>query len=374
VSESFDSTSGLVTIRELDPIVRCAPEATFPPTRSSCKEFVSAGVQLERTWQTSSGDRVASMTDSWSSTDGAAHTLDALYEQWFAADSEAGGAFELPGTGGFAPTTKGELVAVPAGAGAIYYKQDAATPDAGDGEHAQGAIVYGTSPSEPLEFHEGTAAGKKTGTQFNMPYRAGVPASGAYALRMGFVQAYALPEVQALSEALESSFALTPSVGAPPHAPFSALAVPPAPPAIRVRQIGPAGGSGGRVTVTLACVGPAGSSCEVQASLSTLELTRSGKLFALSARHGHARTRVQRVSVGSSRVRIAAGRRLRVAIALNATGRGLLARFRRLPVRLRVVLLSGARRSLMISRYLTIHRRLPRRARTDRPRRRRGRR
>src|SRR6202041_3333278 len=149
-------------------------------SKASCKEFVSAGVQLERTWRTSGGNRVASMTDDWSSTDGAGPTLSALYEQWFAASAEAGGAFELPGTGAFAPSTKGELVATAAGAGAIYYEEDAEAPAGGDGEHPLGAIVYDRSPSEPLNFHEGTSAGKKIGTEFNMPYRATIPASGTY--------------------------------------------------------------------------------------------------------------------------------------------------------------------------------------------------
>ena len=289
------------------------------------------------------------MTDNWSSTDGAAHALSALYEQWFAAHAEEGGAFEFPGTGAFAPTTKGEIVAVPAGAGAIYYREDAATPAAGDGEHPQGAVVYDRSPSEPLDFHEGTSAGKKIGTEFNMPYRVTIPASGTYALRMGFVQAYALAEAQTLTEALQSSFAPTLSITSPTSgttvstpsvtvagtaADTGALAsltvaghavsvgaggtwstsvalaqgantvaavatdqagfttgksitvtyAPPAPPASRVAhvsEVGTASGSDGRTTVTLACAGAAGTSCEVLTSLSTIEKLRGGKLVAV---------------------------------------------------------------------------------------------
>jgi len=102
VSQAFDKTTGLLTLHELDPLVRCSPGASFPPTKASCKEFISTGVQLERIWQTSSANRVAAMTDDWSSTDGSPHALNALYEQWFAAHSEEGGAFEFPGTGAFA--------------------------------------------------------------------------------------------------------------------------------------------------------------------------------------------------------------------------------------------------------------------------------
>lgn len=218
VTQVFDPSTGLIRIDEVDPLVKCSPETIFPPTQASCKEFVSTGVQLERTWRTSDSDQVASMTDSWSSTDGDAHALSALYEQWWGIEDKAGGAFEFPGSGTFAPTTTGEAVSLPAGAGAIDYREDAATPAGGDGEHPQGAIVYDRAPSEPATVYEGSGAGKVNadGTEFNMPYEATIPASGTYALRMGFVQAYALSEVQTLTEAVEASFAPTLSIAAPP--------------------------------------------------------------------------------------------------------------------------------------------------------------
>ena len=208
VTEAFDPASGGVSIREVDPIVKCAPEAVFPPTPTSCEEFVATGVQLERTWQTSSANQVATMTDNWSSTDGLPHTLSALYEQWFALDEGEGGAFQFAGTGAFAPTQRGDSVTLPAGANAIDYKQDAATPATGDGEHPQGAIVYDRAPSEPLAIHEGSDESKpaETGTGFSMPYQATIPATGSYTLQLGFVQAYGLSEVQALTQAVESSF------------------------------------------------------------------------------------------------------------------------------------------------------------------------
>jgi hypothetical protein len=366
VTQTFDRASGLVTIDEVDPLVRCSPAASFPPTKTSCGEFVSAGVQLERTWQTSDGNRVALMTDNWSSTDGAPHALSALYEQWFAASSEAGGAFELPGTGGFAPSTKGELVAVPAGAGAIYYEQDAETPAGGDGEHPLGAIVYDQAPSEPLSFHEGTAAGKKTGAEFNMPYTASIPARGAYTLRMGFVQAYTLAEVQAQSEALKASFAATPASATPPSGTTASTPPPTAPALAHVSRIAGPSSHDGKATVTLACSGAPGTSCEVRTSLTTLERIRHGRPVAVSARHP--RLHSKRVSVGFAEVTIPAGRAVKIAVALNVTGKRLLARFGQLPVHLRIVLGSDGQRATILVRDLTIHRH-PRSAKARRGRR-----
>jgi hypothetical protein len=360
VTQTFDAATGLVSIREVDPIVKCSPETLFPPTDTSCKQFVATGVQLERTWQTSSAGEVANMTDSWSSTDGSPHTLNALYEQWFAFDEREGGSFLFPGAGAFAPTRRGDSVVLPAGASAIDYKEDAATPAAGDGEHPQGAVLYSRAPSEPLTVREGSDESKPTGTGtgFSMPYAATIPATGAYTLQMGFVQAYGLAEVQALTQAVESSFAMPQNTAT---APAALLAQAPSVTAAdTASQIGRTGAANGRVTFTLACSGAPGTSCEVRSSLTTIEKLRGGNPVAVAARGHHGKikpateTRPRRVSVGSSRLTIPAGTRIAIAIALNATGRRLLARFGRLPVHLSVVLANAGRRSAIIAQDLTV--------------------
>ena len=106
---SFESSNGLVTVHEVDPIVECSPEAIFPPNTTTCKEFVSTGVQLERTWQTSNANHVAWMTDTWRSTDGAAHSLNALYDQETVNGSKEG-AYKFPGASAFSAITKEEMI------------------------------------------------------------------------------------------------------------------------------------------------------------------------------------------------------------------------------------------------------------------------
>jgi hypothetical protein len=209
VSQVFEPLTGLVKITEVDPIVKCSPSSTaFPPTSTSCTSFVSTGVQLERTWQTSNADQVATMTDTWRSTDGAAHSLNALYNQTTVNGGKAGGAYQFPGTNVFSATTRGESVTLPPGLGRIFYKQDAETPSEGDGKHPQGAIVYDTPPSGPLSVYQGTAVASYNG--FEMPYQATIPAGGAYTLNMAFVQAYKLSEVEALSSEVLAKFPASP--------------------------------------------------------------------------------------------------------------------------------------------------------------------
>ncbi len=189
--------AGLVTVHEVDPTVKCSPSTAFPPTSATCTSFVPTGVALERTWQTSAANQVASMTDTWRSTDGAAHSLNAIYDQRTENGGTEGGAYEFPGTNVFAATTKGEAVTLPAGVGRILYKEEAATPAEGDGKHLQGAIVYDTPPSGPLAVYRGTKAEEFNG--FEMPYQATIPAGDSYTLHMAFVQAYKLSEVETLA-------------------------------------------------------------------------------------------------------------------------------------------------------------------------------
>jgi hypothetical protein len=415
---------GLVTIHEVDPIVKCAPETVFPPTSTSCTSFVSTGVQLERTWQTSSANHVAWMTDTWRSTDGAAHSLNALYDQELVDAEETGGAYELPGDSTFSPATKGQMAVLPSGAGAIYYKEDAATPAGGDGIHPQGAIVYDTRPNNPLSVYRGTEA-KEIYNGFEMPYQATIPAGGTYTLRMAFIQAYTLTEVETLAGEALASYHPTLTIGKPtngetvaaPNVTVSGTAsdsegtptltvdgkavsvgaggawstsvtlnkgantitavannragltaeksvsvtyTPVSPPPVKAHasQVGAAKGKNGEVTFSLTCKGTAGTTCEIAATLTTIEKTRHGKPVAVSARR-HPRTRSEEVTAGSSSLTIPAGQKVTIAIQLNATGKSLLARFGALPVHLGVVQVSSGHRSTVIAQNLTVtpHRR-----------------
>ena len=103
---------------------------------------------------------------------------------------------------------------------------------------------------------------------------------------------------------------------------------------------------GQRVVLSLACTG---APCTGEAKLATSEKLISGKLVAVQSRHRKLRTTYKKVTVGVSHFTLAPGQTLTVAVALNATGRGLLARFRKLPVSLTI-----AARPAIPARHLTI--------------------
>jgi Glucodextranase, domain B len=429
----FDPTTGTGTVKEVDPIVKCAPETTFPPTTTSCKEFVSTGVSLERTWQTTNSDQVALMTDTWHSTDGAAHTLSAIYEQdLLNTETETdvwNSAYELPGTTAFASVKRG-LVSLPSGPGAILYKANKATPSGGDGVSPQGAIIYDTAPTSQLEFSNGTSEAPES--DFGMPYMLTIPAGGSVTMRMAFVQAYTLPEVETLSNEVLASYYPALSIAAPTNGATvtsptltvsgtatdavhvnsvtvngSAVAVgsegawstsltltpgantitavatneagtsvsksvtvtytppsststtttstnPPPKQVTSATQVGSSSSTNSTVSLTVSCNGAAGTSCEVSSTVTTVEKTRKGRPIALSAKSHPTKTSSKTVTVGTAKIVIAAGQKLKFTIKLNSLGKSLLAKFGKLPVHLSATLTTNGVKSTILSENLTI--------------------
>lgn len=349
VSRSFDEATHQLTIHEEDPLVRCAPGAgVFPPTKQSCTTLVSAGVALVRTWQSADESHVALMTDTWRSTDGAPHAVDARYSEELRSGTGAakeGGVYRFPGEASFAATHDRETKTLPVGAGMILYKTGTAVPDSGDGIHPQGGIVFDSAPAGPI-----AVLGGSDGPEFNafeMPYQRTVPAGGSSApLRMAFVQSFALGEVLALSEAVLASFSPA-STNQPAGAVADASAgqAPPAGTHATAAALGAASGRDGRIRLALACHGTAGQACSVALRASALERLGAGRVVGIAASR-----RARRVVVASATVTIPAGRSATVTVALNRTGRGLLARFGRLPASLSATLLDPSGHSLTILR------------------------
>ena len=68
---STDPATGNTTIRESEIIVKCAPDATtWPVNPATCTSFAASGVRLDRTITQGRDGRLASVIDTWASTDG----------------------------------------------------------------------------------------------------------------------------------------------------------------------------------------------------------------------------------------------------------------------------------------------------------------
>lgn len=116
----------------------------------------------------------------------------------------------------------------------------------------------------------------------------------------------------------------------------------PAPALLALAFVNP-GSSAAGITLALECAGPAGASCAFSVAAVTTERLQGSTVRSLSAR-------TRRVTVASARVTLASGGRTTVRLQLTATGRALLAKFHRLPVR--VTARSGA--LTLLSKAITL--------------------
>ncbi len=111
-------------------------------------------------------------------------------------------------------------------------------------------------------------------------------------------------------------------------------------------------GNRGRVKIRLGCAAHS-RGCHITAGLTAIETLRGGKPVVISAR---AKRGQRRVILATKRLRIAAGRTMTVTVKLNATGRKLLAKFKRLPVKLTITLTLDGQNTVVTIRKLTVKR------------------
>jgi hypothetical protein len=409
VTKSFDEATRQMSIHEEEPLVKCAPSNEYPAKAASCKSWASTGVTLVRTLQSSNEDHLGWLTDTWRSTDGAAHTVNARYytEMY---DHASGAMYEFPGEAAFAATKSKETKTIPAGPGMIQFKSVPALADAGNGEDPQGALTFDAAPTEPVVFTTGSVE-KENISVFEMPYTKSVPAGGSSStLRMAFVQSFSLTEARALAEGVLASYYPSVAIASPANgsatssptvtvngtasdslalssltvngaavavgaggAWSAAVALKPGANTITATatnqsglarsaaetvtytpsvagKVGAPNGSSGRVTVKLACHGLAGSSCKVRLTLTTVEKLRHGRLTGLVAAHTKSKT----VTVGSLVATIPAGSTRKVTIPLNGKGRKLLTRFHHLPAHLTATLEGPTGRASVFAQGITV--------------------
>jgi GH25 family lysozyme M1 (1,4-beta-N-acetylmuramidase) len=120
------------------------------------------------------------------------------------------------------------------------------------------------------------------------------------------------------------------------------------PPSIKLA--GTPSATSGAVNADFACHS-AGSSCVTVATLTTTETLKGHKVIAVSA-SGKRRHTV--ILVGSQTVRIAAGKQGLVTVRLNSSGKKLLKRFHRLPVKLTVSISINGKLSVAVTSRLTL--------------------
>ncbi|MCW3032381.1 MAG: hypothetical protein JWM60_726 [Solirubrobacterales bacterium] len=411
---ALNPLDGSITQTWTEVLMRCvsalgAPADGLKPEAAACPNFAPTGVELLRTITTGQNGLQATVSDRFQSTDGASHVINLEYGEEDNALGEHP-SYRFPGDAGFSERAPGSLAAVPSAPATIYFESNPKATEPGDPlQNTPAAITLSAAPDRVVFADRA----------FDLVYgNRTVPATGALAFTEVLSQGLSLERVQQLAQLGEDRLAgpsvaisspgsgavlSTPSVtvtgtasdnfgvaslnvggAGVPYAgsgPWSStLALKPGantitatatdhagnaagasvtvtyqppspkPGTITLSRIGVAKGLKGKVAVTLACNGPAGSSCVAQITLTSVEKLKHGKLSGVTAK-----TRSKRVTVGAARVTIPAGKRKTVTIALNATGRRLLARFRRLPTHVVVQLIGpGAKRTTVTAQNVTV--------------------
>jgi hypothetical protein len=196
---TWDPSTGLLTSTSEESWVVCNGPNLQVQSFATCPNFVDSGVKLQRTTTTSDGGRVVTLTDTWSSTDGQAHSLDLLYDDFvgvLALDNGDAG-YEFPGQSGFSQSSPGTDVPGPSNVpGSILVRTNVTQPD-GDPSEAAGAITYGKAPSE-FRFPSNNEL-----EEHNVMV---VPAGGSTSLRYVYSVGYSVADVSALALAAQDRF------------------------------------------------------------------------------------------------------------------------------------------------------------------------
>jgi hypothetical protein len=186
VSVKFDPTSGLVSSTSDEPFVFCSGTNSETPTPGACVSLVDAGVRLQRAVTTGDDGRVITMTDTWTSSDGAAHAMDLIYDDVVGVQGFGDGnrGWQFPGQAGFTAFGSGASIPAPAAApGSILVRTDVTAPD-GDPNEAFGAITF-DSPPAGFRF----ASNSEMEEHRVMPIPAGGSASLTYIYSLGSTSA-----------------------------------------------------------------------------------------------------------------------------------------------------------------------------------------
>jgi hypothetical protein len=206
----FSPATGDMTVREVDQLVKCAPDNAYPPTAASCRRFAPVPVVLVRTTEYSHGQQVTRVVDRWRSTDGLPHRLDLSILQ--SRCLGAGGyvcsahvAHRLPGDAAYAERPDGTTTG-PIAAGAILSR------DARDAALGGTAVILGQR-TDSVRFRRDTY-----NDAFVLDYRARtIPASGELTMSHTYALTRSADGIEALAAAL---------VPAPPPSPSPSHATP----------------------------------------------------------------------------------------------------------------------------------------------------
>lgn len=201
-----DNSNGNIMIHESEDVARCAAGIPYPPTIATCAALLPTGVRVVRTITQGNDGHVVLISDAFSSTDGHKHAIDLLYANTQRVSTDATPladvGYRFSGQKSYHTYARNDTVSMLTEPGSIYVKDVRA--DDGDPYTGQGAITYGTRPSE-IRF---VNPANYPSSDFTMRYVGTVPATGA--LSYTFVYSSELTAAAVTADANAAQNKLTP--------------------------------------------------------------------------------------------------------------------------------------------------------------------
>jgi len=196
---TWDPSTGLLSSTSDESWVVCNGPNEQVQTFATCPGFIDSGVKLARKLTTSDGGRVVTLADTWSSTDGKAHALELLYDDYIGLSGVATGdrGYQFPGQTSFSQFGAGTDLPGPSAApGSILVRTNVTVPD-GAASEAAGAITFGSDPSE-FRF--------VNNSEFEEDNVLSVPAGGSANVSYIYSVGYSVPDVTSLALQAQDRF------------------------------------------------------------------------------------------------------------------------------------------------------------------------
>ena len=172
--------------------MKCTPNDVWNPNSTDCTAYGSTGVAIKRVTSFTDGGRVQTVTDTYSSTDGAAHALDLEYETDLNAPTAG---WELPGESAFSQHSTGDTApAASTAPGTVYTIDD--TSKAPSLTNPVGAMTFAT-PYSSVRFDNTLWSLYDSGEESALfDYQRTVPAGGSVTITWSYATGATVAEVQ----------------------------------------------------------------------------------------------------------------------------------------------------------------------------------
>jgi len=315
---NFDSSNGTGGVASQELLGACVPGTVFPPDHTNCHDVVADGVRLDHTGKLIDNGALGLVDEQFTSTDGAAHTVDLWLRQ--EGLNLTGIQWQFPGDTGFSNYAAVVGKTVPGGP---------ATALLGEPGPGYGSLSWSDAPDAVRFINRGT---------FFMHYRFTVPAGGSDALHFAYGSSFTPGGAAALGAEALARWQPPATPGGGGGGGGGGSTPPPSSAKLRAKLGSVKSGGDGTVTVTVAASGSGNCSAN-----ETTVVPRSA-----------AKKRTKKLTVSSVRRKVTKAGPVKLVLKLNRKGKALLRTKHRLPVTLTVRYKPTAGAGDKLTRHLSL--------------------